>query len=131
MKSSKKKITSNINLIFKYYKDTCRAHLDYPNKMIYEYFIESAIDHPNYIAYEYFGREITYQKFIEQIAMCAKALKGIGAEENEVITICTPNMPEAIIMFYAINMIGAIANIIHPLSSENEILEYLKRNKIN
>ncbi len=126
MKSSKKKITSNINLIFKYYKDTCRAHLDYPNKMIYEYFIESAIDHPNYIAYEYFGREITYQKFIEQIAMCAKALKGIGAEENEVITICTPNMPEAIIMFYAINMIGAIANIIHPLSSENEILEYLK-----
>ena len=126
MKSSKKRKTSNINLIEKYYKDLCRSHIEYPSKMIYEYFIESAVDHPNYIAYEYFGREVTYQKFVEQIAMCAKALKGIGAEENEVITICTPNMPEAIIMFYAINMIGAIANIIHPLSSENEILEYLK-----
>ena len=126
MKSSKKRKILNIDLIEKYYKDLCRSHLDYPSKMIYEHFIESAVDHPNYIAYEYFGREVTYQKFVEQIAMCAKALKGIGAEENEVITICTPNMPEAIIMFYAINMIGAIANIIHPLSSENEILEYLK-----
>ena len=126
MKSSKKKKTLNINLIDKYYKNACQSHLEYPNKMIYEYFIESAIDHPNYIAYEYFGRQVTYQKFVQQIAECAKALKGIGAEEDEVITICTPNMPEAIIMFYAINMIGCVANIIHPLSSENEILEYLK-----
>ena len=125
MKLSKKKKTSNIDLIKKYYPEL-HSSLNYPNKMIYEYFIETATQHPNYIAYEYFGREVTYQKFIEQIAVCAKALKGIGAEENEVITICTPNMPEAIIMFYAINMIGAIANIIHPLSSENEILEYLK-----
>lgn len=126
MKLSKKRKNSSINLIEKYYKDACKSHLNYSNKMIYEHFIESAVDHPNYIAYEYFGRSVTYQKFVEQISMCAKALKGIGAEEDEVITICTPNMPEAIIMFYAINMIGAVANIIHPLSSENEILEYLK-----
>lgn len=32
-----------------------------------------------------------------------------------------PNTPEAIIMFYAINMAGAVASMIHPLSSENEI----------
>ena len=125
MKSSKKKKILNIDLIEKYYPE-CYSHLEYTDKMLYEYFIETAINHPNYIAYEYFGREVTYQKFIEQISECAKALKGIGAEENEVITICTPNMPEAIIMFYAINMIGAIANIIHPLSSENEILNYLQ-----
>ena len=125
MKSTKKKVTSNINLIEKYYPGL-HSTLNYPDKMIYEYFLETATHHPNYIAYEYFGREITYQKFIQQIAECAKALKGIGTEENEVITICTPNMPEAIIMFYAINMIGAIANIIHPLSSENEILNYLQ-----
>ena len=125
MTSSKKKKTSNINLIDKYYPDRF-SHLEYSEKMIYEHFLETATIHPNYIAYEYFGREVTYQKFVQQIAECAKALKGIGAEENEVITICTPNMPEAIIMFYAINMIGAIANIIHPLSSENEILEFLQ-----
>lgn len=125
MKESKKKKISNINLIEKYYGKG-KGTIEYPNKMIYEYFLESAVPHPNYIAYEYFGREVTYQKFIQQIADCAKALKGIGAKEDEVITICTPNIPEAIIMFYAINMIGCIANIIHPLSSENEILHSLQ-----
>ena len=125
MKLSKKKKISNINLIEKYYPEL-HSSLNYPDKMIYEYFLETATLHPNYIAYEYFGREVTYQKFVEQIAICAKALKGIGALEDEVITICTPNMPEAIIMFYAINMIGGVANIIHPLSSENEILEFLQ-----
>lgn len=125
MKESKKKKISNINLIDKYYPELY-SHLEYPKDMIYEHFLKSTIEHPNYIAYEYFGREVTYQKFIEQISICAKALKGIGTREDEVITICTPNMPEAIIMFYAINMIGCIANIIHPLSSEGEILEYLK-----
>ena len=125
MKSTKKKVTSNINLIEKYYP-TLHSSLNYPDKMIYEYFLETATLHPNYIAYEYFGRQTTYQKFVQEIAMCAKALKGIGTQEDEVVTICTPNMPEAIIMFYAINMIGAIANIIHPLSSENEILNCLQ-----
>ena len=61
MKSTKKRKTLNINLIDKYYKDLCKSHLDYPNKMIYEHFIESAVNHPNYIAYEYFGRQVTYQ----------------------------------------------------------------------
>ena len=125
MKSSKKKETLNINLIDKYYPNL-HSHLEYSSKSIYEHLIETATLHPNYIAYEYFGREVTYQKFIEQISECAKALKGLGTLENEVITICMPNTPEALISFYAINMIGCIANIIHPLSSENEILEYLK-----
>ena len=124
MKKLLKKETLNTKLMEKYYPDL-HSKLNYPNKMIYEYFFDTATNHPNYIAYEYFGREVTYQKFVQQIAECAKALKGIGTTANEVITICTPNMPEAIIMFYAINMVGAIANIIHPLSSENEILEYL------
>ena len=125
MKKSKKKKISNTNLIEKYYTNG-HSHLEYPNKMIYELLLEEAMNHPNFIAYEYFGREVTYQKFVRQIVECAKSLKALGVRENEVITICTPNMPEAIIMFYAINMIGCISNIIHPLSSENEILNYLQ-----
>jgi len=36
-----------------------------------------------------------------------------------------PNTPEAIISFYALNKIGAVANMIHPLSSESEIKYYI------
>ena len=125
MKLLKKKETLNTNLIEKYYPEV-NSHLDYKNEMIYEHFLETAKEHPNYIAYEYFGRQVTYQKFVKQIEIAAKSLKSIGVIEGETITLCLPNMPEAIILFYAINMIGAIANIIHPLSSENEILDYLK-----
>ncbi|MBR3641536.1 MAG: AMP-binding protein, partial [Oscillibacter sp.] len=37
-----------------------------------------------------------------------------------------PNCPQAVTMFYAINLVGAVANMIHPLSSEKEIEFYLK-----
>ena len=37
-----------------------------------------------------------------------------------------PNAPQAVIMFYAVNKIGAIANMVHPLSSEKEIEFCLK-----
>jgi len=127
MKKSKKKKTLHINknLIEKYYPEG-HSHLEYPDNMIYEHLFETISDHPNYIAYEYFGHEVTYQKFVKEIHECARCLKAMGVVENEVITICTPNMPEAITMFYAINMIGCVANMIHPLSSENEILNYLQ-----
>ena len=36
-----------------------------------------------------------------------------------------PHRPQAIYMFYAVNLVGAIANMIHPLSSEKEIEFYL------
>ncbi|MGX8706122.1 MAG: AMP-binding protein, partial [bacterium] len=44
---------------------------------------------------------------------------------GERITICMPNTPQTVVMFYAVNMIGAIANMVHPLSAEGEIEFYL------
>ena len=40
-----------------------------------------------------------------------------------------PNPPEALYTIYAVNMIGAVANMIHPLSSENEIEYYVETAK--
>ena len=37
-----------------------------------------------------------------------------------------PNCPQTVVAFYALNLVGAIANMIHPLSSEKEIEFYLK-----
>ena len=36
-----------------------------------------------------------------------------------------PNTPEAVIVFYAVNKIGAISSMIHPLSAEEEIKDSL------
>ena len=40
-----------------------------------------------------------------------------------------PNCPQTVIMFYAVNVVGAVANMVHPLSSENEIAFYLNESK--
>ena len=80
---------------------------------------------PDYCAYEFFGSRVTYKKFISQIYEAARALKTQGVEAGNRVTICMPNTPQAIIMFYALNRIGAVANIIHPLSSEEEIVKYI------
>ena len=64
---------------------------------------------------------MSYDDFFMQIDICAKALKCQGIRKDDVISICMPNTPEAVIMFYAVSKIGAISNMIHPLSAEEEI----------
>ncbi|MBQ9011149.1 MAG: AMP-binding protein [Bacilli bacterium] len=100
-----------------------------PNLSIYEYLKQSAKDHMEVNAINYFGKKITFTKFINEIETCAKSLKSIGIREGDVVTICMANTPEAIISFYAINKIGAIANMLHPLSAEEEIKRSLVSTK--
>lgn len=94
---------------------------------LYDVVYESSCKWPHNTALEYFDTQITYKDLIKKINKVAAALKAIGAKKGERITICMPNTPEAIYMFYAINEIGAVANMIHPLSSEKEIEEFVNQ----
>ena len=100
-------------------------HLEYKDTSLYNAILDTAKKHPTLIAYDYFGVKKTYKEFIEKINECAMSFKAIGIKEKDVVTICMPNTPEGIIAFYAINVIGAVVNMVHPLSSENEIKYYL------
>jgi long-chain acyl-CoA synthetase len=111
---------------FKNYKDVPYS-LKYPRITMYELIEETAKKYPNNIAYEYFGVTCTYSNFINKINKVASSLKSIGITSNDIVTICMPNTPEAIILFYAINLIGAVSNMVHPLSSEGEIEFYLNK----
>lgn len=101
-------------------------HLIYHSGSIYDMFEEAAIRYPDYIAMEYFNVNITYKELNARINAVAKALKRMGVVENECITICMPNIPEAIFLVYAINKIGAVCNVIHPLNDTEEIEQALK-----
>jgi len=114
---------------YKLYDVDVKPTIDYPDGSMYDCFIECVNKHPNEYAYKYFGKKIKYKKFKKQVDNCARALKEIGVQKNDVITICMPNTPEALMFFYGLNAIGAIANMIHPLSSEKEIEFYLNKGK--
>lgn len=99
--------------------------INYYEGGLYDAISESALKWPHNVALRYFDAEITYKDLIKKINKVAAALKSLGAKKGDRITVCMPNTPEAIYMFYAINEIGAVANMVHPLSSEKEIEDYL------
>ena len=109
----------------KYYTKE-ELNIKVPDLSIYQIMEESAKKHFNYVALEYMGKNITYKQFLQLVDRCARSFLQMGIAEGDVVTICMPNTPETLISFYALNKIGAIANMIHPLSSEEEIKLYLK-----
>ncbi len=105
------------------------THIDYKRCTMVEDMEDIARQYPDYVAWDFLGSSTTYKKAIEQIKECAKALRVLGIQPDDRVTICMPNAPQTVIMFYAVNMVGAIANMIHPLSAEGEIEFYLNDSK--
>lgn len=111
------------------FMDSIPMHLDYFDGSMFEALQKIAEKYPNNIAFDFMGRPTTYKTLISRIERCAMALRTIGVRENDRVTIAMPNCPQAVYMFYAINLIGAVANMIHPLSAEKEIEFYLNESK--
>ena len=105
------------------------AQLDYFEGSMCEAVENIAEKYPNVIAYDFMGSHTNYRRCVEEIHACARALRAAGVKENDRVTIAMPNAPQAVSMFYAVNMVGAIANMIHPLSAEGEIEFYLNDSK--
>ena len=84
------------------YETGVTPSLNYPGGSMYDSFIECADKYPNVYAYKYFGKKVKFKKFKKQVINCAKALKSIGVKENDIVTICMPNTPEALIFFYGL-----------------------------
>lgn len=104
-------------------------HLQYQECSMWEAIEKVVEKYPNYTAYVFMGKKTTYKEFAQNVEICARALKAIGIRVGDRITICMPNCPQTVIMFYAVNLVGAVANMVHPLSSEREIEFYIKESK--
>ncbi len=110
---------------WKEYMGDVPMHLDYFEGSLYDAVAAVAKKYPNGVAFDFMGKSTTYRKMIQEIETCARALKTIGIRAGDRVTIAMPNCPQAIYMFYAVNLVGGIANMIHPLSAEKEIEFYL------
>ena len=53
------------------------------------------------------GSHCSYRDLVAKIHLCARALKAMGIREGDRVTICMPNCPQTLIMFYAVNLVGA------------------------
>ena len=108
----------------KYYGAT-PAHLEYPHKTMYQMVAAAGKKNPKITAYSFMGKETTYEEFLSRIDAAARGLYHLGIRKGDKVTICMANTPQALDCFYALNRIGAIPNMIHPLSAPQEIAFYL------
>lgn len=108
----------------KYYQKS-ELDIEIPDISMYDQILKSKKKYPKNIAYKYFNKKVTFEKFINEIDKAALSFHKLGIKKGDIISICLPNVPEALIAIYALNKLGAIANMVHPLSAEEEIKERL------
>jgi len=100
--------------------------LDYPNLTMYQLLQRNAKQYLDRTAYSFMGKETSYGAFLDRIEAAAKGLTHLGIGRGDRVTICMPNCPQALDCFYALNRIGAVPSMIHPLSAPKEIAFYLE-----
>ena len=73
------------------------------------------------------AKKTSYAQLAAKIHCAAKSLIELGVKSGDTVCVAMPNMPQAIVLIYAANKIGAAVNMIHPLSSPSEIKGFIKR----
>jgi long-chain acyl-CoA synthetase len=99
--------------------------LDYPEVTLYDAVATAARRSPDAIAWDFFGRTSRYRQLLRDIDRCANALAALGLRRGDRLLISMPTCPQAVMTFYAANRLGAVAALIHPLSTAREITGYL------
>lgn len=107
------------------YYGTMPHSINYPDCTMYDLVSRAAEKSPEHTAYVFMGKKTTYRTFLNRIDAAAKALWSMGIRKGDRVTLCMANTPQALDCFYGLNRIGAIPNMIHPLSAAQEIAFYL------
>lgn len=104
-------------------------HLNYFEGMMVELIEQTAEKYPNITALVFMHTRISFRELVENIHKTAIAFQQLGLKKGDHVVIAMPNCPQSIYAFYAVNIIGGVAHMVHPLSAENEILFYVKESK--
>ena len=108
----------------KYYGEEV-LHRPLPEGSMYDYLTACNAERLDAAALNYFGKKVTHRQMQEKIDACARALLAYGVRAGDAVSLCVLAMPEAVYLLYAINKIGAIANMLVMNATEAEIHEKL------
>lgn len=106
----------------KYYTEE-ELDIKIPNISMYDQVRISAYRYPKKVAINYFNTNIKYKELIDYIHDAAKSFSTLNVKKGTVVSICLPNIPDVLVALYGLNRIGAIANMVHPLSAPEELKE--------
>ena len=108
----------------KYYsKEAITASI--PELTAYQYIVSQNKDNLSTKAIMYYGKKISYKNYIDMIDETARRLYNLGVTEGEVVTVMSVANPELEVLFYALNKLGAVINLIDVRSDYKQIKKYL------
>lgn len=108
----------------KYYsKEAITASI--PELTAYQYMVSQNEDNLSTKAIMYYGKKISYKNYIDMIDETARRLYNLGITEGEVVTVMSVANPELEVLFYALNKLGAVINLIDVRSDYKQIKKYL------
>lgn len=118
----------------KYYSEEA-INAPLPEMTMYRYIWKNNKDHlsdvQNHhyrtdIALRYYGAKISYDKLFDNIKQAASSFYAMGVRSGDMVTVMSMHTPETIYALYALNYIGAVANMVYMTLSEKEILHTLE-----
>ena len=122
---SEKKLPSVERPWLKYY-DEAAMHSALPGGTMYQYIWESNREHLEETVFRYFGTTYSYRQLFDNVHAAAKAFHAMGVREGDVVTIMSMHTPENMFSIYALNYIGATANLVYATLTSSELLENLE-----
>ena len=101
--------------------------VELPDCTIYEMMLRTAKVFPDRTAVSFEGTKISYSELVHEVDSFSTALTDCNVGVGTVVTVCLPNIPQAVIAVYALNRIGAIANMVHPKTPAAELRSCMKQ----
>ena len=98
----------------------------FPRMKVYSYLKETNKHRLHHTAIYYYGTKISVKKLIAKIDEVADAFAALGIKQGDVVSLLSASTPESIMVFYALNKIGATLNAIDPRLDANSITRMIK-----
>ncbi len=96
---------------------------------MYQSVKDTAINHPDFYALNFMKKYMTYQELLTKIDSLASGFTEFGLGKGDTCTLAMPNVFEAIFSFYALNKIGVVCHMVHPLTPIPQMDKFMEQTK--
>ena len=99
--------------------------LRYPEATLHQALMRTVERLPDALALDFLDHQVNYRALGDAVDRCASALQSLGVNRGDRVLVATPTCPQGVIGVYAANRLGAVAALVHPLSTPDELTHFL------
>ncbi len=103
------------------YEEGVKRTLQYPEMNVFQLLERTVRRFPRRVATSFWGSTMSYGDLFACVNKFAAALAKLGVKKGDRVGVFLPNSPQAVISFYALMRLGAVAVMINPINVEQEL----------